>query len=144
MKLNLSLSSAFAAFLAGCATTPAPTSSTSPIPANRMYAFQSPSSKASGSIVVTRDEGFLGGGCYYSFWIDGVLATRLGTSETGVFYIEPGEHVLRSGRDPQGRGMCALESDNWTQRETFIKPGENKAFRLTIDMNGKTDIIRGE
>lgn len=130
--------------LAGCATTPVSPSSALPAPAERLLAFQEAAPSPSGTLVVTRDKGFGGGGCYYSFYINDVLAARLATSETAKFNVAAGELVLRSGRDPQGRALCGTLQDEWTQRETILRDGETKYFRLSIDANGKTDIQRAD
>lgn len=79
-----------------------------------------------------------------ALWLNGKLAARFDTSETARFYVEPGEILLRVGSDPEGNGLCGFGKDRWTERETTLKPNENKAFRLTTDANGKRDIERGE
>lgn len=130
--------------LAGCATTPVPSSQAKPAPKERTIAFQEKTATNNASLVLTRDEGFLGGGCFYAFWINSILAARLDVGETAGFYVEPGEHVLRVGRDPHGQGLCALDADNWTQRETILRANERKFFRLSIDDSGKADVQRSE
>lgn len=130
--------------LAGCATTPIPAAQAKPAPKERVVAFQEKTSANNSMAVVTRDSGILGSGCLYGFWIDGTLAARLDVAETASFFVEPGEHVLRVGIDPQGRGLCAAGSGNWTQRETILRANERKFFRLSIDQNGKADIERSE
>ncbi|MDP2882483.1 MAG: hypothetical protein Q8N89_12965 [Azonexus sp.] len=130
--------------LAGCATTPLPASQAKPAPKERIFAFQDKTATNSATAVVTRDDGFLGSGCYYGFWINGVLAARLDVAETSSFFVEPGEHVLRVGIDPQGKGLCSAGSGNWTQRETILRANEPKFFRLSLDLNGKADIERSE
>lgn len=130
--------------LAGCATTPTPIAQAQKAPPSRLLAFQEKSEAANATLVLTRDEGFIGRGCFYALWINSVLATRLGVAESGTFYVAPGEQLLKVGRDPMGQGACGLDSDNWTQRETVLRPNEQKAFRLSIDANGKLDIQRAE
>lgn len=131
-----------AVLITGCATTAVPSSQAKKVSTDRIYAYQSASVATTSSLVVTRDEGFLGGGCFYGLWINDILSARLDVAETALFHLEPGEYVLRSGRDPEGKGLCGIDSDNWTQRETLLKTGERKYFRLSIDVNGKTDIQR--
>ena len=79
-----------------------------------------------------------------ALWINQTLAARLDTSEVAKFYLEPGEILLRVGRDPQGKGLCALGQDQWVQRETILRPGEQKTFRMTTGDNGQFDIIRSD
>lgn len=133
-----------ALLVAGCNTTPISAADAKPAPAVRLLAYQDKNPDTTSVIIVTRDEGFMGGGCYYGFSINGLLAARLDTGETAHFYLVPGEYVLKSGRDPQGLGLCAVNSDEWTQRESVMHANETKYFRLSIDQNGKTDIQRGE
>ena len=128
----------------GCATTPVPVNSALPAPRERILAFQDIPAGPSGTIVVTRDKGLGGSGCYYGFSINNVLAARLAVSETASFRVAPGELVLRSSRDPYGKGLCGAFQDEWTQRETILRNGETKHFRLSIDRNGKTDILRAD
>jgi hypothetical protein len=66
----------------------------------------------------------------------------LDTSEVAKFCLEPGEVLLRVGRDPQGKGLCAIGQNQWIQRETVLKPGEQKTFRMTTGHFGVFDIIR--
>jgi hypothetical protein len=130
--------------ISACATTPTPEKEAVPIPNERVLAFQTKPSEDAATILLTRDSGHLGSGCHYGFWINGILSARLDPAEIGTFHVAPGEYLLRVGRDPQGRGLCSLEKDEWTQRETILKPREVKRFRLSIDMNGKTDIQRSD
>lgn len=131
-------------FVSGCATTPVRHSDAIKAPQNRVLSYQDINDKTTSVVVITRDEGFLGSGCYCAVFINTILAARLNPAETVKFYVEPGEIVLKVGRDPQGKGLCALGQDEWTQRETILRPHETKYFRLTIDANGKTDIQRAD
>jgi len=130
----------------GCATTPANPLQASAVPAERLLAFQTvgPGPGPTAQIVVTRDKGFLGGGCYYSLYINSVLAARMDAAETASFVVPVGEVLLKSGRDRDGRGLCAVNKEEWTQRETILKAGERKYFRMSLDQNGKTDIQRAD
>ena len=51
------------ALLAGCATSPVPSDKARPAPSERVSGYQKPVSGGS-SLIVTRDTGFLGGGCF--------------------------------------------------------------------------------
>lgn len=115
-----------------------------PVPADRLVGFQKPIEGPSGVLVLTRDKGFLGSGCYYGFFIDNTLAARIDNSETATFIVPTGELLLRAGRDPEGKALCGMGKEEWTQRETIMREGEKKYFRLSIDLNGKTDIQRAD
>ncbi|MHB1175994.1 MAG: hypothetical protein ACYCZJ_12810 [Sulfuriferula sp.] len=138
------LSISIVLLLAGCATTPTPLAEAKQAPQSRILAYQEKKAETTSTLVVTRDAGFLGGGCYYGLSINGILAARLDVGETSRFYLSPGEILLRVGRDPLGNGLCAAGQDEWTQRETVLKQHEMKFFRLSIDANGKTDIQRAD
>lgn len=130
--------------ISGCATTPMPLEDAKQIPAERVLAFQTSDDMKTATLTVIRDKGFVGSGCYTALWINQILAARLGTKEVAKFFVEPGELLLRAGRDPQGKGLCAIGQDWWVQRETILRLGEQKSFRLTIGVDGEYDIIRYE
>lgn len=132
------------ALLAGCASEPIPATTAKAAPSSRLLAFQERSIPTAGTLVITRDTGFGGSGCFYAVSINGTMAARLDVGETARFFVDSGEVLLRVGRDPQGKGFCALGKSEWTQRETVLRPDETKYFRLSIDANGKTDIQRGD
>lgn len=129
--------------LLGCATTPVSPATAKRVPAERLFAFQEATPARSATIIVTRDSGFLGGGCFYSFTINGVHAARFDVGETAQFHVPPGEVLLRNGRDQMGRGLCASEED-WTQRETVLRAGETKYSRLSLDASGQPDVQRSD
>lgn len=131
--------------LSGCGTTPIPSSKANIAPKERLVAFQEKTSDTTSTLIVTRDVGMVGSGCYIALSINGVLAARLAAGETSSFYLKPGEILLRSGVDPYGKGLCGYGKDfYWTQRETILRLNETKFFRLSIDSNGNQDIQRGE
>jgi hypothetical protein len=130
--------------LGGCATTPVAVKDAKPISADRLLAYQTGSADKTATLTVIRDEGSIGSACYYGFWINKQLAARVDVAEVAKFYVEPGELLLRIGRDPQGNGLCGVDLENWTQRETIMKAGMNKTFRMTIDANGKLDLMRAD
>ncbi len=130
--------------LTGCATTPVPWNEATLAPSERVLAFQDKLPNTTSTIVITRDTGFAGSGCYKAVSINGTLAARLDTGEMAQFYVEPGEILLKVGRDPHGLLLCGLRQNLWVQRETILRPHETKYFRLLIDDSGSTDIQRTE
>ena len=130
--------------LNACATTPTPINEAKQTPAERVLAFQVPISDKAAVITIVRDEGLIGSGCFAGLYINQTLAARLDVAEVVKFYVEPGEVLIRAGWDPQGRGLCAFGQDNWTQRETLLKPHEQKSFRLFLDQNARWDIFRSD
>jgi hypothetical protein len=145
MKMHNVIVTICVASLVGCNTTPIAVPQAIQTPPERIFSFQKPTIENFGTIVVIRDEGFLGGGCYFSLYINSLFSARMNPKEIARFYVEPGEILLRVGSDPQGGGLCGVgKGDNWIQRETMIKPGETKYFRLSLDTAGKFDISRTE
>lgn len=116
--------------LAGCATSPVTSDQARPVPPERMLAFGTGEPASSGVLSVTRDSGFLGGGCYLGFYIDGQLAAKFDTAEKGIFYVKPGEHVIGIG-NPGGGGLCNIEKGYRRETSTVISQGETKKYRLT-------------
>lgn len=134
----------FTSMLAACASTRMLSSNALEAPATRLLAFQERTATSSGTLIVIRDSGFVGGGCYKSFWINGRLAARFDVGEKARFFVEPGELVLRVGWDPQGVGLCSNSQDQYTDRETTLHPAEVKSFRIFTDSNAVLDIMRDD
>lgn len=124
--------------ISACASTPVPINKAIQAPAERVLAFQTQTSDKVAILAVVRDDG--PARCFAGLYINEVLAARLDVAEVARFFIEPGDVLLRVGWDPQGVGFCF--SNDWTQRETILKPGEQKSFRMTHDVNGRWDIFR--
>lgn len=131
-----------AILLSGCATTPIPSSEAKPVPSDRLLAFQEKKTETTSTLVVTRDVGYTGSGCWIGFSINGTMAAKFDVGETAHFFVPPGELVLKSGGN--GNGLCALSKDYWTQRESILRANETKFFRLSTSTDGWTDIQRGE
>jgi hypothetical protein len=117
------------ALLAGCATTPVPSGEADPVPSSRLFAFQSPAQGES-TLIVTRDKGFVGGGCNTALSIDGRRAAEIGSGETAKFRVAPGEHIVSASSC--GSGL--------KERETSIKAGSTKKFRISIDSAMSMDL----
>jgi hypothetical protein len=130
--------------VSGCATTPLSPSNAKRVPKDRLLAFQEGTPENSATLTVTRDEGFVGSACYLSFVVNGMHAARFDVAETAEFHVAPGELALRVGIDLMGQMLCGIGKDYWTQRETVLRPGETKFFRLSIDPNGRMDIQRAD
>jgi len=128
--------------LAACATTPIPLSEALPVPQSRLFAFQTPPAGDAAVLLVARDQGFIGSGCYYALYINDKLAARFNNGEKATFYVAPGQVLLRYGRDPKGRALCSTGEDQWSTHETVMKPKQTKQFRLTLDANARPIVQR--
>ncbi len=65
------------AMLAGCSSYRADPDQVRAVPVERLLAYQEPLAEA-GQLVVNRDFGFLGGGCYVAVLLDRQVAARIG------------------------------------------------------------------
>lgn len=128
----------------GCATSPTPHSEAIPAPKDRVFAFQDSLKEKSGVIIVTRDKGHVGSACFYGLWIDSIFSARLDVAERAKFTLPVGEHVLKAGRDPYGKGLCGFDLDNSSSRETLIRENEIKYFRFLIGVDAIPDIQRAD
>lgn len=117
------------AMLAGCATSPVPSSEADPVPSSRLFAFQA-QMQGDSTLVVTRDKGFMGAGCNTTVSIDGRRAAEIGSGETAKFRVAPGEHIVSASSC--GSGL--------KERETSIKAGSTKKFRISIDSAMSMDL----
>jgi hypothetical protein len=131
-----------AGLLTGCVTSPTPQSEVIQAPKDRVFAYQKVPMEKSGTIFVTRDQGYSGAACFYGLWIDSILSARLDVAERAKFIVPIGEHVLKAGRDPNGSVLCGLDGATSTQRETIIREGETKYFRYILGADGVPDIQR--
>lgn len=118
-----------AMLLAGCATSPVPSENADPVPSSRLFAYQKPAT-GDAVLIVTRDSGFVGGGCNTSVSIDGRKAAEIGSGETAKFYVSSGEHIV--GASSCGSGL--------KEREANIKAGATKKFRISIDSSMSMDL----
>lgn len=118
--------------LAGCATTPTPSESADPVPGDRLYAYQQ-NTGGEATLVVTRDNGFLGSACNTRLMIDGRLAAEIGPGETAKFYIPAGDVIL-------GVNSNSVCGGGLKEREAKLSAGMVKKFRISIDTSGSMDL----
>ena len=117
------------ALLAGCATSPVPSGKADPVPSSRLFGFQARES-TDAVLFVTRDTGFVGGGCNTTISIDGKKAAEIGTGESARFFVSAGEHIISASSC--GSGL--------KEREANIKAGATKKFRISIDSSMSMDL----
>lgn len=115
--------------LAGCATSPVPADKADPVPSSRLFSNQKPGS-GDAILIVTRDTGFVGGGCNTTVSIDGRKSAEIGAGETAKFFVPAGDHILSASAC--GSGL--------KEREASIKAGSTKRFRISIDSSMSMDL----
>ncbi|TVT77478.1 MAG: hypothetical protein FHP92_04720 [Denitromonas halophila] len=133
------------AVLSGCAgsitTNPISINSAKPVPADRLLAFQG-ASEGLVKITITRDSGFLGGGCFIGFALAGQFAARFDPEEKAEFYIEPGKVQMSAVPDPQGQGLCGAGGWDPVIERYDIAPNETNIFRISMGMYRRPRVTR--
>lgn len=127
------------AVLAGCVTSPVPAEKAKPVPADRALLLQSKPTIPYGTIRVTRDTGFLGGGCFLAVHVDGQLAARIDTGEVVSFFVPVGDHLVGMGVDKSGGGMCSW-TDMLKEQSVSLTNSQIKRFRIGGDSQAGLDI----
>jgi len=124
------------------APAPAPAVQASMVPPERMMGFLHAGKRPAAQLVVTRDAGLLGAGCYYSVYINELFAARMDAAETASFVVPAGKVVVKIGRDPYVPAFCDIGHPTWVQGEVVLAEGARSDFLLSIDRNGKTALKR--
>ncbi|MBH3342443.1 hypothetical protein I5O09_01670 [Pseudomonas parafulva] len=124
------------ALLAGCATSPVPLSQAKQAPSDRVTGYQS-SVAGGGQIIVTRDSGFPGGGCYATVFINGEPVARLNPKEKAYFSVPAGEWMV--GASLEGKALCGMNAER-LETEASIKPGQTKKYRIYTSGDGGVSV----
>ncbi|MGX9761857.1 hypothetical protein [Pseudomonas shahriarae] len=120
------------AVLAGCATSPVPSDKARQAPSERVIGYQKPVPGGS-SLIVTRDTGFQGGGCFATIFLNGAPVAKLDTGEKAVFQVPSGEWLLGAALD--GSALCATNPERM-ETSVVLKQGQQKKFRVFIPAGG--------
>ncbi|WP_397448363.1 3-isopropylmalate dehydratase [Pseudomonas sp. NA-150] len=117
--------------LAGCSSIQADSENVKPVPADRLLAFQEPL-QGGGEIVVNRDIGMLGGGCYLAFSIDRQVAARIGIGEEAHFKVPAGARIVGIGIDTKDDTLCGKGR---LHRELAVQldSGASQHFRIVSE-----------
>ena len=125
--------------LSGCTSFRADSEHLKPVPAERLSAWQQ-TLTASSELVVDRDIGMLGGGCYVALMIDRQPAALLAVGEVASFHLPPGEHIVGITTDKQGGLLCSKGRLN---RELRLQanPGERQHLRIVSEAKSGFGIV---
>jgi len=125
--------------LAGCSSWQPDAEDVVPVPAERVLAYQQALANA-GEVVVTRDYGLRGGGCYIAVLIDRELAARIHVGELVRFQVPAGARIVSIGTDPLDDTLCGKLS---LRREKLaqVQAGQTLEFRVISDNRIGFDII---
>lgn len=112
-------------------TNAVPSSTAEQVPANRILAY---TEEVDGfaRMTVTRDEGFMGGGCYLALVISGEVAARFNPKETATFFVPPGDTNMAVTPDPSGRGLCAIGSWDPVLERYTIQLDTPNLYRISL------------
>jgi hypothetical protein len=124
--------------LAGCSSFQADPENLRPVPAERLLAYQQPL-ESGGQIVVNRDIGMLGGGCYVAVLVDREVAARIGIGEVATFQVPLGKRVVGIGIDEQDDTLCG-KGRLHREVAVSIKSGEPQQLRIVSQSKGGFDI----
>jgi len=94
----------------------------------------------SAQIVVNRDFGMLGGGCYVAIEVDRQVAARIGVGEVATFQVRPGTRVVGITLDKQDDTLCSM-GRLLRELAVPVKAGESHAFRIVSQNKGGFDIL---
>ncbi|QMV54071.1 hypothetical protein [Ewingella americana] len=122
--------------LAGCATEAVLPSKAKVAPPERIYLFQNKTSEQNSKLIVVRDSGYLGSGCYTGVYINGQRAAILDPAEKASFYLKPGEVSV----GVKGEGKVCVSDAVASMRDFNLTPNGEKAVRLFADPSGNVDI----
>ena len=119
--------------LTGCVThVPRPDQITA-TPPDRLHAFQTQIIDG-GEVIITRDAGFSGSGCYAAVFVDGKQVAEMNPSERATFHLPAGESIL--GVWNTGKALCGYrEGKDRREISVLLRPGETKRFRIIINPN---------
>ena len=131
----ISLSLATLLLGSGCTafvrTNASPHATANTVPADRILAY-SEQQEGYAAMTVTRDEGFMGGGCYLGLVIEGKIAARFDPNETATFFVPPGERNMAVVPDPEGRGLCSVGGWDPVAEKYTIQIGVPNHYRISL------------
>ena len=125
--------------LSGCTSFRADTEHLKPVPAERLSAWQQTLATSS-ELVVDRDIGIMGGGCYVALMIDREPAALMAVGEVATFHLPPGEHIVGITTDKQGGTLC---SKGRLDRELRLQTsaGERQHLRIVSEAKSGFGIV---
>jgi hypothetical protein len=91
-------------------------------------------------LLVNRDFGGMGSGCYVAVLVDRKVAARIGVGEQVRFQVPAGTRVLSIGIDEMDDTLCGKGR---LRRELAVKvqPGSQQDFRIVSDNRKGFDIL---
>ena len=124
--------------LAGCSSFRPDPEHITPVPGDRLLAFQEEHQNG-GRLIVNRDMGLMGGGCYVAIEVDRKVAARIGMAEVASFNVPAGTRVLGLTIDKMDDTLCGMGR---LHKELAVKvtPGSTQYFQVVSENRGGFDI----
>lgn len=117
--------------LAGCSSWQADPEDIKPVPDDRLRGYQKPVA-GGGELVVTRDFGMRGGGCYVAVMVDRKLAARIHVGEQVHLQVPAGMRIVSIESDPEDDTLCG-KGNLLREVAADVDPGETLHFRISAD-----------
>ena len=137
--LKTTAAAVLVALLTGCSTSAVSFDQAKPVPGDRVMAYGKKPAGPYGTIQVSRDTGFVGGGCFVAIHVDGRPVARIDTGEAVSLFVPAGDHLVGLGADERGSGLCSF-SGSLKEQSATLKAGQVKRFRIGGDTNVGLDI----
>ncbi|KMJ44977.1 hypothetical protein AB204_11580 [Xenorhabdus khoisanae] len=124
--------------LVGCSTTRLDTSASKEVPVERMF-WESGRDNTVGksTIIVKRDQGFIGAGCFQNVHFNGIKIAELNAGEKVTFYTHSGDFTLSTYLG--GNPMCASLLSSLNAK---ILPNSINVFRIFVKNGSTPNIVR--
>lgn len=124
--------------LAGCATSPTPSSEARQASPSQVLAYQNKPAGPYGTLLIIRDSGHTGSLCSMAVFIEGRQVARLEPGQKASFYLPP--ETVSVGAAYTGSGICSMGADR-VEREAVVKDGALKKYRVFTGGDGQIDIL---
>ena len=124
--------------LAGCSSFRPDPEHITPVPGDRLLAYQEEHQNG-GRLIVNRDMGLMGGGCYVAIEVDRKVAARIGMAEVASFNVPAGTRVLGLTIDKMDDTLGGIGR---LHKELAVKvaPGSTQYFQVVSENRGGFDI----
>lgn len=117
--------------LVGCSSWQADPEDIKPVPEERLRGYQTPIADG-GELVVTRDFGLRGGGCFVAVMVDRKLAARIHVGEQVRLHVPAGMRIVSIESDPEDDTLCGM-GNLLREKAARVETGETLQFRISAD-----------
>lgn len=117
--------------LPGCSSWQADPAEVKAVPEERLRGYQAPVANG-GELVVTRDFGLRGGGCYVAVLVDRKIAARIHVGEQVRLHVPAGMRIVSIESDPEDDTLCGKGS-LLREKAARVETGETLHFRISAD-----------